>query len=546
MTGVTSRKRIWNIIIALCIALCLTACETAATDSSVPDQNTQNQLDQGQDDPSTNEVNGSEEQDQQTKTENKEPKYLKLAESFCYSSLDVHKDYFGWYTSIYGISETLFRIGDDMSIQPLLAKEYSVSDDGKTWTFQLADAAFSNKTVLTADMVSRNLQRLAKENERFAYLADFTYETDGEKTLKITTPQIYPTLLSDLAAPETGIMDLDGTTDFDNSPVCTGPFVVKAFEPEGTVVVEKNVSYWNGTVKLDGATFYYMQDDDRKLNAMQAGDIDGYTSVTAAAKAIYAGDPSTYQLTEIPATRLQFYVLNKKRLSDKVREAINLTVDVDEIAAFLGGTVSPAVGPFSVSAPYGKVTKPAVDTAKAKALLEEDGYTLGSDGFYAKNGEVLTLNIGYYAARSLDSIAVLMQDQFKNIGVKATLNVQEDPDSTYIATGDYDIALYCMIADKAGDPYYCCDALFRKGSKWALAGFANQECEDLIDSLQYETDVNKRAQLANQIVQMSIDDNAFGYIGLFNKTTVMKKGVTGIAEKCPFDFYRINANTDVE
>ncbi len=517
-------KKLGKIFVMLCIILCMAACAKEPGTAST-------------------EGNGGAGSAGNTSGQ---PNTIKLAESFCYSSLDVHKDYYGWYTSIYGVSETLFRVGDDMSIQPLLAKEYSVSEDGKTWTFQLADAAFSNKTPVTADMVSRNLQRLAKENERFAYLADFTYAADGDKTLKITTPGVYPTILSDLTAPETGIMDLDGTKDFDNAPICSGPFVIKSFEPEGTVVVEKNASYWNGEVKLDGVTFYYMQDDETKLNAMQAGDIDGYTSVTAAAKEIFAADPSKYELTEIPATRLQFYVLNKNRLDDKVRQAINLTVDVNSIAEFLGGTVSPAVGPFSAAAPYGQVKKPAVDTAAAKKLLEEDGYVLGSDGYYAKNGETLSLSIGYYAARSLDSIAVLMQDQFKAVGIKAELNVQEDPDSTYIATGDYDVALYCMIADKAGDPYYACSALFRKDSKWALGGFANQKCEDLIDQLQYETDVNKRAQLANQIVQMSIDDNAFGYVGLFNKTTVTKKGLTGIAEKCPFDFYGINADTDVK
>lgn len=473
-----------------------------------------------------------------------EPKYLNMAVSFFYPSLDVHKDYYGWYTSIYGVSETLFKVGDDMSIKPLLAKGYSISEDGKTWTIELADASFSNKTALTADMVVRNFERLSQENERFAYLADFTIEATDEKTVTITTPDIYPTMLSDLTSPELGIMDLDGTTDFDNAPICTGPFVVKKFDQEGTVEVEKNEAYWNGDVKLAGATFYYMQDDETKLNAMQAGDIDGYNSVTAAAKEIYASDPSTYTLTVIPATRLQFYALNKNRLDDKVREAINLTVDTNAIAEYLGGTVTAAVGPFSASAPYGQVKKPAADPEKAKALLEEDGYTLNADGYYEKDGKVLTLNIGYYAARSLDTIAIVMQDQFKNIGVKVELNVQEDADATYIASGDYDIALYCMIADKAGDPYYCISSLFRQESKWALAGFASKECEDLINSLQYETDVNKRAELANQIVQMTIDDNAFGYIGLFNKTTVTANGVSGIAETCPFDFYGIDANTD--
>ena len=48
------------------------------------------------------------------------------------------------------------------------------------------------------------------------------------------------------------------------------------------------------------------------------------------------------------------------------------------------------------------------------------------------------------------------------------------------------------------------------------------------------------------IVQMTIDDNAFGYVGLFNKTTVTRKGVSGISENCPFDFYAVSAATEME
>ncbi len=476
-----------------------------------------------------------------------EPKILKLAESFAYPSLDAHKDYYGWYTSIYGVTETLFRVADDLSIQPLLADKAEASADGKTWTITLnPKAAFSNGSAVTAEMVVRNLERLASLNERFAYLSDFTFSAPDAQTLTITTPEIYPTMLSDLTAPEFAIMDLDATQDFDAAPVGSGPFVVKSFEPEGTVEVVKNAAYWNGSVALDGAVFYYMQDDESKLMAMQSGEIDGYTSVTAAAKEIFSADPSSYVLTVIPATRLQFYVLNKTRMPDSVRRALNLATDCEAIAAYLGGTVSAAVGPFSAAAPYGKVTKPSPDAAGAKAALEADGYKLGADGFYEKNGKALQLNICYYAARSLDSIALLMQEQLKAVGIDSVLTVQEDPDATYIATGDYDVALYCMIADKAGDPYYAIDALMRADSKWAKAGFPSEESEKLINALQYETDIAQRAALANQIVQMSIDDNAFGYVGLFNKTTVMRPGVSGIAEKCPFDFYGVSAATDLK
>lgn len=470
-------------------------------------------------------------------------KILNVAASFAYPSLDAHKEYYGWYTSIYGVTEALFKMGDDSTAQPCLAADASA--DGKTWTVTLRDGiCFSNGGAVTAEMVARNLQRAAEVNERFAFLADYTITATDEKTLTITTPEISPTLKNDLASPELGILDLDNTADFDNAPVGTGPFVITSFEPEGTVQVARNDNYWGGDVTLDGAVFYYMQDDDTKLMAMQNGEVDCCTGVSAAAMAVFEREPDTYRIVSVPATRLQFYILNENRLDDAVRAAVNLTVDRDAIAAYLNGTVTAANGPFGAATAYGKVTVPAVDTDRAKALLEADGYTLNADGVYEKDGRELSLNIAYYAARSLDTLATLIQEQLKNVGIAATLTVAEDPDSTYIATADFDLALYCMIADKSGDPYYFIDSTLRNGAYFNVGGFESGECEALIDQLRYETDTSRRAALANEIVQLAIDDNAFGYVGLFNKTTVLRPGVSGFAETCPFDFYGIDAHTD--
>ncbi len=473
-------------------------------------------------------------------------KILRVAESFAYPSLDAHKEYYGWFTSIYGISEALFRMGDDCSVQPCLAEKAEVSDDGLTWTVTLRDGiCFSNGSAVTADMVIRNLRRAGELNVRFAQFRDYDYTAVSETELTIKTGEVYPTLVNDLASPEMAIMDLDATEDFDNAPVATGPFVIKSFVPEGTVEVTRNDRYWGGEVKLDGAVFYYMQDDESKLMAMQNGEIDCYTSVTAAAKEIYDASPDRYSVSDIPATRLQFYMLNQNRLGDELRKAINLTVDCDAIADYLNGTVTAAVGPFGTSAAYGKVTKPAVDTAAARAALEKAGYTLGSDGIYEKDGQDLTLSICYYPARSLDSLALLMQEQLKAVGISSVLTSQEDADATYVLSGDYDIALYCMIADKNGDPYYFIDTVLRPGGYWASAGFESSEAAALINELQTETDTERRSALANGIVQLAIDDNAVGCVGLFNNITVMSKNVSGIHETSPFDFYRIDADTDM-
>ena len=101
-----------------------------------------------------------------------------------------------------------------------------------------------------------------------------------------------------------------------------------------------------------------------------------------------------------------------------------------------------------------------------------------------------------------------------------------------------------MIADKSGDPYYFIDSTLRDGAYFDVGGFDNDECEALIDQLKYEVDTDRRAELANPIVQIAIDANAFGYVGLFNKITVTLPGVTGFAEHLPYDFYGIDADSD--
>ncbi len=472
-----------------------------------------------------------------------EDNILRTAASFAYPSLDVHKEYYGWYTSVYGVSEALFKLDENSTAVSCLAKD-AVSD-GTTWTITLNDGvAFSNGEPLTADMVIRNIQRVAEVNGRFDIFGTFTYEAVDDKTIVVNTgDEVYPTLKSDLASPEFGMMDLDNTTDFDNDPICTGPFVITEFVPEGDVTVARNEKYWGGDVKLDGAVFYYMQEDDPKLLAMQSGEIDCYNSVSSAALEVYKAEPEKYQVESVAGTRLQFYILNENRLDDAVREAINLTVDKDAIAAYLEGTVSAASAPFPSTAPYAKVNIPAVDTAKAVELLEADGYTKNADGIYEKDGKPLKINICYYAARSLDTLAILIQEQLRAVGIDSELTVEEDPDATYIATADFDLALYCMISDKCGDPLYFIDSTLADGSYYNVAGFEDADCQAMIEQLRVEVDPAKRAELANKIIQIAIDDNAFGYVGLFNHTTVMKPGVSGFAEKVPFDFYGIDANT---
>lgn len=469
-------------------------------------------------------------------------KVIKWGYTWGYPSLDVHKDYNGWNTAAMGLSESLYTIDEKLELQPCLASEIT-SGDGITWNVTLNDkAAFSNGNKVTSDVAIANLQRLGTENERFSRFKDCTYTKASDTQFTIVSPDAYPTLINDIASPEAGMIDLDNTKDIDNSPICTGPFVVDKFTPNADESVKKNENYWNGDVTLDGAELLVMADDDSKLMALQNGEIDFYDNVSASSKAVLETD-SSITIYNTPTTRVQMYLLNKNNLSDNVRAAVNHIIDKQSISNFLEGVTTPADTPFIPAAAYGKAKGHTLDLAKADELLTSDGYTKNSSGIYEKDGKPLSLKLKYYSAREFDKVAPLMQEQLKNAGIETELSVEEDPEGGYMINGEYDIALYCMLTDKSGDPAYFINSMLAKDSSYGVFGFENEECQKLIEELNVETDVDKRADLANKIIQMTIDDNNIGYLAFMNKVIAAKTGVKNVAENYPNDLFGLFADS---
>ena len=98
----------------------------------------------------------------------------------------------------------------------------------------------------------------------------------------------------------------------------------------------------------------------------------------------------------------------------------------------------------------------------------------------------------------------------------------EDADGTYISTGDFDIGMYCMIAAPTADPYYFLNITMGEGQYYNCNGYVNADIQQLLAQLSTEPDASVRADLANQILQIAMDDNAYGFIALLSKVTVMK------------------------
>lgn len=468
---------------------------------------------------------------------------LNSVEGFAYSTLDPHKDYNSWHDQKYGLTESLFRLTDDMKVEPWLAESLEVQDNVATLTLK-DGVCFSNGNPLTADMVKRNLERLAENNKRFKYYKDFAMVAKDDKILEITMTNVMPTLRNEMANPEVCMVDLDATTDFDKNIISTGPFVVEQFIPEGDITLKRNDKYWAGPVNLEGVKFFSMRDAQSKLMAMQNGEIDAYDSLSATDIEIFKGDPAQYQLFSVKSPVRTYMFLNPDRISESVRQAILMVLDREAITAFMGGTLTPAYGVFSEDVAYGKAALPKMDAAKAKEILEADGYMLNSNGVYAKDGVAIpTIGLYCYAARNIDGMAVLIQEQLNKFGIPTEVKLVEDPDGTYMTDKNYDICFYRMTTDKTGDPMTFIDGVIRSGSYQDITGYGNEASDAEIETLRYTTDPAQRAELANKIVQDYFDASVFCPLVIYNRTIVMRTGVTNFSESNPYEFYAVNANT---
>ena len=83
---------------------------------------------------------------------------------------------------------------------------------------------------------------------------------------------------------------------------------------------------------------------------------------------------------------------------------------------------------------------------------------------------------------SLDKLATLIQEQLRQVGIQAEVSSYEDPDAGYVTTGNYDIALYNLVAAPSGDPYYFLDLTMGSGS-YNAGGYQNPEILAMLDQM---------------------------------------------------------------
>ena len=135
-----------------------------------------------------------------------EDKEVTFLFNFASQTIDPHLDYTPLRA---GVTETLVKLGEDLTIEPWLAEKWDTKD-GQHWTFEIKkNVTFQDGRALDAEAVKQSLERAIKVNPGVEQVLKIKEMSASGQTLNITTEQPFPQFPSELVHPNASILDVN-------------------------------------------------------------------------------------------------------------------------------------------------------------------------------------------------------------------------------------------------------------------------------------------------------------------------------------------------
>jgi peptide/nickel transport system substrate-binding protein len=327
----------------------------------------------------------------------------------------------------------------DGNYVPYLAESWEMSEDGLTWTFHLKEGVtFHDGTPLTAQDVAWTYTRAkdpANPGAAGASLAavESIVATDDSTVVMHLAQPFFP-LLTSLSDPGYfGILSQKAVEaagdDYSHQPVGSGPYKFREWVTGDRVVVERNPDFSWGPPYAHAGPWYFDEIEFR----MEAGEVDfGGVAASEEETVRQTGLFTLYDVL-MPGTSpyLQFNVTRPPLDDERVRQALTMAIDRDVLVKVaVQGKAVPQYGPLSAATagywPGVEYVGYKYNLEKAKALMQEAGYTANADGMLEKDGQPLKFTLKTIAGEETWlRIAEILQEQFRALGVEIELEQQE-------------------------------------------------------------------------------------------------------------------------
>jgi peptide/nickel transport system substrate-binding protein len=331
-----------------------------------------------------------------------------------------------------------------------------------------------------------------------------------------------------------------------NPTVTSGPFTLTTSKPGDQYIVSRNPNYYQaaqGLPYLDKIVFRVVSNQDTILKDVQAGAVDSAWFLDVTKTPTYKRI-SNYSIVTAPVAAnyeaIRFNLKNPVLQDVNIRKAISMAINQPQlIKVSRQGQAVPLCTNHATAYKPGyqaDASCPKYDPAAAKALLQSDGWKLGSDGVFAKNGKRLEFQYSSTANnawRAEDED--ILQQAFLAIGIK--INITNYPGSTFFGTflpqgviGKYDMGewenSYTYDADDVSE--YSCAQVPSAANSYGgqnYAFYCNQQLDKLFLQEESTADYNARQQIFNQIHQLYLTE--FPFVTLYAPVDIgVAKSVT--------------------
>lgn len=435
---------------AAAITMCMSLCSCGTSDNSTV-QNSQ--------------TSGNSE------SENSEPKNVTLCESWTFDLFYpvVHTGNSSNYGAAYwnnNFYDTLVKY-EDGEYKGSLAESWTMSEDGKTYTFKLREGIkFTDGADLNAQAVKTSIEaavvNLGMFNGSFGRLTTLieSIEVVDELTVAFHLTQPYYGTINDLTmcdplaivSPNAFNDDLTFKEELRTQTMGTGPYMYTGDFDSSTYTFVRNPDYWGEAPEADTFKVKVIADNDAKVLALRSSEIDiitGAARISADGYLELAADPAfgTAINDEPSQTNYIGFNMSKAPFDDiNVRMAVAYAIDNDTISEnVFGGTLLPAEILFAKSKPYCDVETKEYEYSPEKAmeLLESAGWVdSDGDGVRDKDGAALEISFSYSSDfGSFGDAALAIASQLEAVGFK--VEVSDADMMTYynsVIGGDYDAA----------------------------------------------------------------------------------------------------------
>jgi peptide/nickel transport system substrate-binding protein len=353
--------------------------------------------------------------------------------------------------------------GSTGEIQSALAKSWQV--DGKTVALTLADRiTCSDGTRLTASDVAKNINFVADPKNKSPFLGAYlppgakAKGDDATRVVTLTLAGPAPFVLNGLSGlPIVCPSGMATRSSLKTATAGTGPYkLIQAAPGDHYTYAIRDGYTWgpNGaTTAIKGlpktVVIKVVENETTAANLLLSGGLNGAQIIGPDAVRL---EKAGLFAAKTPAmVGEQWYNERAGRATGdpKVRKALTQALDLPQLRKVLtsgrgtGATTLAANAPVACHGDSVSHALPAGDPPAAAALLDQAGWTKGSDGMRAKGGKPLKLTLLYESTGSgSDAAAELTVKQWKSIGVAATAHSQNETTltGTIFSAGDWDVA----------------------------------------------------------------------------------------------------------